>query len=111
MRLFLSRFLVACRHRQSYGKKIASEKERILQEIQGSVYIEGLCVAYVCFWLSSVLMRRDTEGHKKRRKKTRERERKKETSKQPSILYVRVPAQQREIKHRGVTKTAETLSL
>jgi hypothetical protein len=51
-------------------------------------------------------MRQDTE------EKNRERERKKkERNEQPSILYVRVSAQQREIKHRGVTKTAEALLL
>jgi hypothetical protein len=40
-----------------------------------------------------------------------EKERKEERNEQASILYMRVPAQQREIKHRGVTKTAEALLL
>jgi hypothetical protein len=57
--------------------------------------------------LSSVLIKRDREKHEKKK----EKERKKERKEQASILYVRVPAQQREIKHRGVTKTAEALSL
>lgn len=60
----------------------------------------------MCFSLSSVLIKRDTEKHEKKK-----REGKEERKEQASILYVRVPAQQREIKHRGVTKTAEALSL
>jgi hypothetical protein len=43
--------------------------------------------------------------------KEREKPREGKRNEQASILYVRVPAQQREIKHRGVTKTAETLLL
>jgi hypothetical protein len=54
-------------------------------------------------------MRRDIEGHD-RKKKPRDGKEKKRNE-QASILFVRAPAQQREIKHRGVTKTAETLSL
>jgi hypothetical protein len=46
-----------------------------------------------------------------RKKKKKKKEGKEEKNEQASILYVRVPAQQQEIKHRGVTKTAETLSL
>lgn len=83
------------------------------------------CCLRVCFSLSSVLVRQDTERHeeKKERKSGKERnepeqvgekEKKltaKERNEQASIPYVRVSAQQREIKHRSVTKTAETLSL
>jgi hypothetical protein len=48
---------------------------------------------------------------KKGMRKKKEKKGKEERNEQASILYVRMPAQQREIKHRGVTKTAETLSL
>jgi hypothetical protein len=51
------------------GKKNTSEKQKILHEIQGSVYIKGQLVTCVCLSLSSVLMRQDTEVHKRTRER------------------------------------------
>jgi nucleoid-associated protein YgaU len=70
-------------------------------------------------------MRQDTERHEEKKEKKSGKERNeseqvgeeekkrraKKRNEQASIPYVRVSAQQREIKHRSVTKTAETLSL
>jgi hypothetical protein len=53
--------------REKRKKKKTSEKQKILYEIQGSVYIEGQLVTHVCLSLSSVLMRQDTEMHKRTR--------------------------------------------
>lgn len=49
--------------------KKTSEKQKIVYKIQGSVYIEGQLVTCVCLSLSSVLMRQDTEVHKRKRER------------------------------------------
>jgi hypothetical protein len=72
------------------------------------LYRETAC--YFCVFL--VEWRTHEARYSERREKLRETEKEKEERKeQAAILYVRALAQQREIKHRGVTKTVETLSL